>query len=74
VTNAVTLTTESHGNPVADEGKNTFPGNAAKSVLEVMTAQRTVASWLWLYAPAEITKTGRRFAGREPAGAKRSAQ
>lgn len=48
VTRAVTLTTESRGNPVALAGRYTLPGMVAKAVLDVMTATWIVARRLWL--------------------------
>jgi len=74
VTTAVTFTTESLGSPVTAAGRNTLPGIVAKSVLDVMTTAITVANRLLLYVSAEMTKTGRRFARRDPAGGSSSAQ
>ena len=74
VTSAVTLTTESRGNPVAVAGRNTLPGIAAKPVLDVITTATTVASRLALYGSDCTTRTGRRFAERLPDGVPRSAQ
>ena len=48
VTSAVTLTTESRGRPVTSAGRKTLPGIAASAVLEVITAESTVASRLAL--------------------------
>jgi len=49
VTGAVTLTTESLGNPVTEAGRNTYPGMTARLVFDVITAVSTVASRLSLY-------------------------
>src|SRR5690625_2143799 len=49
VTRAVTLSTESLGNTVAEAGRNTFPGITARLVFDVITAVSTVASRLSLY-------------------------
>jgi hypothetical protein len=62
----VTLTTESLGSPLAIAGTKTFPGMAAKLVLDVITAASVVLSLLALYGSAWTTKTGRRFAGLLP--------
>ena len=44
----MTLTTESLGRPVADDGKNTFPGSVASEVFEVTTTAITVFNRLTL--------------------------
>ena len=74
VTTAVILTTESRGSLVVVAGKNTLPGIAASTVLDVTTAASTVARRLALYGLDWITSTGRRLAGRLPDGDPRSAQ
>lgn len=74
VTIAVTLTTESRGRPDAAAGKNTFPGIAARAVLDVITAATTVTSRLTLNGSDWMTSTGRRLAGLLPRGSPRSAQ
>jgi hypothetical protein len=51
-----------------------LPGIVAKSVVDVITTASTVTNRLVLYVSAEMTITGRRLAGRNPAGAPRSAQ
>jgi hypothetical protein len=43
-------------------------------LLEVITTASTVANRLVLYVSDEMTNTGRRLAGRDPAGAPRSVQ
>ena len=48
VTSAVMFTTESRGSPVAEAGRNVFPGMVASAVFEVMTAASTVARRLAL--------------------------
>lgn len=48
VTNAVTLTTESCGSPLAVAGRKTLPGIVARVVLDVMTRAITVANLLAL--------------------------
>ena len=48
VTIAVTLMTESRGNPAVTAGRNTLPGMLASAVLDVTTAARTVARRLAL--------------------------
>src|SRR6266699_4259930 len=62
VTRAVTLTTESLGRPDEVAGTKTFPGMAARLVLEVITAANVVLSRLALYGSAWMTRTGRRLA------------
>jgi len=55
-------------------GREDVAGIVAKSVLDVITTASTVANRLLLYVSAEMTNTGRRFAGRDPVGTPRSAQ
>src|SRR5699024_12760526 len=74
VARAITLTTESLGNPVVSAGRNTVPGMTARPVLDVISAVSTVTRRLSLYGSDCITNTGRRFAGRLPATVPRSAQ
>jgi hypothetical protein len=69
VTTAVTFSAEAWGSPVAAARRNTLPGIAAKSVLDVMTTATTVANRLLLYVSAEITNIGRRTAWRDPSDA-----
>ena len=65
----MTLITESLGRPETAAGRKTFPGMAARAVLDVMTATMVVFSRLALNGSDWTTRTGRRLAGLLPPSA-----
>jgi len=68
-----TFATESLGNPVSSDERETFPGAPAQSMLLVRGTHITVDILLLLRGSPCTTTTGRRKPGAEPPGSDRSA-
>lgn len=68
-----TFATESFDSPVKPDGRVTFPGAAAQSILLVNGTTTAVPILLRFRGSPWITTTGRRYAGSDPIGSERSA-